>query len=79
MSERTYLVHIVEFKGPSWRFNLGFRDALRANRNLRKEYLIAKEAASKLAPEGRAKYNEFKQTFFDKVNVENLAKQEKSG
>jgi len=79
LSERTHLVHIVEFEGASWRFNLGFRDALRANRNLRKEYLIVKEAASKLAPEGRAKYNELKQTFFDKVNVKNLAKQEKSG
>ena len=79
LSERTYLVHIVEFKGPSWCFNLEFRDALRANRNLREEYLIAKEAALKFAPEGRAKYNEFKQTFFDKVNVENLAKQKKSG
>ena len=79
LSERTHLVHIVEFKGPSWRSNLAFRDALRANRNLREEYLIAKEAAAKLAPEGRAKYNELKQTFFDKVNLENLMKQEKSG
>ena len=74
LSERTHLVHIVEFNGPSWRSNLAFRDALRASRNLREEYSIAKEAAAKLAPEGRAKYNELKQTFFDKVNVENLAK-----
>ena len=69
-SERTHLIHIVEFDGESWRFNLAFRDALRANRNLREEYLIAKETASKLAPEGRAKYNELKHAFFNKVNLE---------
>jgi GrpB-like predicted nucleotidyltransferase (UPF0157 family) len=79
LSERTHLVHIVEFDGPSWRYSLAFRDALRANRNLREKYLIAKEAAVNLAPEGRAKYNELKQSFFDKVNLEYLAKQEKSG
>jgi len=79
LSERTHLVHVVEFNGPSWRSNLAFRDALRANRNLRKEYLIAKETAIKLVPEGRAKYNELKQTFFDKVNLENLANEERSG
>jgi len=70
LSERTHLVHIVEFNGRSWRFNLAFRDALRANRNLREEYLIAKQAASNMAPEGRAKYNELKQAFFDKVNMD---------
>jgi GrpB-like predicted nucleotidyltransferase (UPF0157 family) len=74
LSERTHLVHIVEFNGPSWRFNLAFRDALRADRTLREKYLIAKQAASTLAPEGRAKYNELKQAFFDKVNYEFLAK-----
>ena len=72
LSERTHLVHIVEFKGSSWRSNLVFRDALRASQKLREEYLIAKENAVKLAPEGRAKYNALKQTFFDTVNLENL-------
>ena len=71
-SERTHLIHIVEYNGQSWRFNLAFRDALRTNPNLRKEYLIAKEAASKLAPEGRAKYNQLKQAFFYNMNVEYL-------
>ena len=79
LSERTHLVHIVEFNGQSWRFNLAFRDAIRANRNLMEEYLIVKQTASNLAPVGRAKYNELKQAFFDKVNLENLAKPEKSG
>jgi len=69
MSERTHLIHIVEFDGSSWRFNLAFRDALRANRSLREEYLIAKQAACTAAPEGRAKYNVLKQAFFDKLHV----------
>lgn len=64
-SERTHFVHIVEFNSQSWRFNLAFRDALRSNRDLREEYLVAKQAASKSAPQGRAKYNELKQAFFD--------------
>jgi len=79
LNERTHLVHIVEFNGLSWQFNLAFRDALRANRNLREEYLIAKLAASTLAPEGRAKYNQLKQVFFDKVNMEYPAKRDQSG
>jgi len=79
LSERTHLVHIVEFGGPSWQSNLAFRDALRTNQNLREEYVAAKQMASNLAPEGRAKYNELKQAFFDKVNIEDLAKQEKTG
>lgn len=68
LSERTHLVHIVEFGSPSWRFNLAFRDALRINENLREEYLVVKQTASTLAPEGRAKYNELKRAFFDKLN-----------
>jgi len=79
LSERTHLVHIIEFGGPSWQSNLAFRDALRTNQNLREEYVAAKQIASNLAPEGRAKYNELKQAFFDKVNIEDLAKQEKTG
>jgi len=78
-SERTHLVHVVEFNGPSWRFNLAFRDALRTDPKLREEYLATKKAAATLAPEGRAKYNQLKQAFFEKVNLENLAKGEKSG
>jgi len=78
-SERTHLVHIVEFGGTSWQSNLAFRDALRANQNLREEYLIAKQMAVKLAPEGRAKYNELKQAFFDQVKIEQVAKPKRAG
>jgi GrpB-like predicted nucleotidyltransferase (UPF0157 family) len=78
LSERTHLVHIVAFDESSWRSNLALRDALRANRTLREEYLTTKQAAANLAPEGRARYNELKQAFFDKVNIEYLSKQQKS-
>lgn len=79
LSERTHLVHIVEFDGQSWRSNLAFRDALRTNQNMREEYLIVKQKAANLAPEGRARYNQLKQAFFDKVNIRGLARQEKTG
>ena len=69
VNERTHLVHLVEFNGPLWRSNLAFRDALRASQQLREEYLAAKEAAVQSAPEGRAKYNELKQIFFDRINL----------
>ena len=64
-SERTHLVHVVEFNGEPWRWNLAFRDALRADAILRAEYLRIKEQAVSLAPEGRAKYNELKHAFIE--------------
>lgn len=64
-SERTHLVHVVEFDGESWRSNLAFRDALRSNESLRAEYLRMKEQAVVVAPEGRATYNELKQSFME--------------
>ena len=79
LSEQTHLVHVVEFDGPSWRFNLALRDALRANQTLREEYLIVKETALSLAPEGRAKYNELKQGFFGKLNIAYLESLKKLG
>jgi GrpB-like predicted nucleotidyltransferase (UPF0157 family) len=66
-SERTHLVHVVEFQGDSWRANLAFRDALRADQSLRAEYSQAKERAVTLAPAGRAQYGELKQSFFEGV------------
>jgi GrpB-like predicted nucleotidyltransferase (UPF0157 family) len=66
-SERTHLVHVVEFNGESWRENLTFRDALRADQSFRAEYLRAKERAVTLAPQGRAQYSELKQSFFEGV------------
>jgi GrpB-like predicted nucleotidyltransferase (UPF0157 family) len=66
-SERTHLVHVVEFKGESWRSCLRFRDALRASPVLRAQYLKVKEHAVSLAPERRARYNELKQSFIEEA------------
>jgi len=66
-SERTHLVHVVEFDGEPWRSNLAFRDALRADESLRAAYLRMKERAVTLAPEGRAKYNELKHLFIEQL------------
>ena len=68
-SERTHLVHVVEFNGEPWRSNLAFRDALNADATLRAEYLRIKEQAVILAPEGRAKYNELKHAFIEGVKA----------
>jgi GrpB-like predicted nucleotidyltransferase (UPF0157 family) len=65
-SERTHLVHVVEFNGESWRSNLAFRDALRADESLRREYLRMKREAASSAPIGRAKYNEVKHLFIER-------------
>ena len=66
-SERTHLVHVVEFDGESWRTNLAFRDALRADLSLREEYVRVKERAAALAPEGRGKYGDLKHSFIEDV------------
>lgn len=62
-SERTHLVHVVEFQGESWRNSLQFRDALRNDSLLRQNYLAAKRRAVEQAPEGRPRYNELKHDF----------------
>jgi GrpB-like predicted nucleotidyltransferase (UPF0157 family) len=71
--ERTHLLHVVEFDGESWRSNLAFRDALRADESLRAGYQRTKEQAVAVAPEGRAKYNELKHTFIERFNAQTSA------
>ncbi|CAM5525370.1 GrpB family protein [Mycolicibacterium aubagnense] len=66
-SDRTHLVHVVEFGGSSWTSNLAFRDALRENRALREAYVSMKQAAVAHAPDSRAKYNELKRDFIDEA------------
>lgn len=68
-SERTHLLHVVEFEGPSWTSNLQLRDALRRDERLRKSYIAAKEAAIAAAPVGRAQYNELKRGFIDQAKA----------
>jgi GrpB-like predicted nucleotidyltransferase (UPF0157 family) len=62
-TERTHLVHVVEYRGQSWTGNLAFRDALRNDAELRQAYVAEKERAVAEAPVGRGRYNELKGTF----------------
>ena len=66
-TERSHLVHVVLFEGASWTPNLRFRDALRADRELRASYLAIKQEAAAAAPDSRARYNELKQGFIDRI------------
>jgi GrpB-like predicted nucleotidyltransferase (UPF0157 family) len=68
-SDRTHLVHIVEFLGDEWRLNLALRDALRRDENLRLAYIAEKERAAVAVPQGRARYNELKGPFIDKIKA----------
>jgi GrpB-like predicted nucleotidyltransferase (UPF0157 family) len=68
--ERTHLVHVVEFLGAEWWVNLAFRDALRRDADLRSRYTEEKERAAAAAPLGRARYNELKRPFLEKVKAE---------
>ncbi|MCT7378631.1 GrpB family protein [Chelativorans salis] len=64
-TERTHLVHVVEFEGESWRSDLAFRNALRRDASLRQAYVAVKDAAVAEAPVGRAFYNEIKMDFIE--------------
>src|SRR5436309_2346175 len=44
-TERTHLVHVVEYQGKSWCGSLAFRDALRSDAGLREAYAQVKERA----------------------------------
>ena len=68
-TERTHLVHVVEFVGEEWCGNLAFRDALRRDASLRGRYLQVKERAAALSPEGRIRYNELKGPFLAKMKA----------
>jgi len=62
-TERTHLVHIVEYRGESWRESLAFRDALRRDVSLRDAYAQEKARAAAAAPGNRAAYNQQKGPF----------------
>ncbi len=62
-SERTHLVHVVEYEGASWRGSLVFRDALRRDASLRESYALEKRRAAASASGNRAGYNLQKGTF----------------
>ena len=62
-SERTHLVHVVEYGSTTWRDSLAFRDALRADPGLAAQYQAVKEQAIAQAPEGRSTYTDLKGPF----------------
>jgi GrpB-like predicted nucleotidyltransferase (UPF0157 family) len=62
-SERTHILHIVDYNTEEWSLNLAFRDALRNDTELRTRYIVEKERAAAAAPEGRARYTALKSTF----------------
>jgi len=66
-TERTHLVHVVEFLGKEWRGCVALRDALRTDLRLRAEYIEEKEKAAATAPFGRAEYNDLKGAFLARV------------
>lgn len=59
-TERSHLVHVVEFLGEEWSGNLALRDALRRDKRLQSEYLEVKERAIAASPQDRVRYNELK-------------------
>lgn len=62
-SERTHLVHVVEYGSTTWRDSLTFRDALRADPLLATKYQAMKEQAIAQVPEGRSAYTDRKGPF----------------
>ena len=68
-TERTHLVHLVQLGGYSWVSNLALRDALRSDQNLLESYIAIKENAVARAPDSRARYNELKRAFIDRVKA----------
>lgn len=66
-SERTHLVHVVEYQGELWRNVLAFRNALRADETLAAEYTAIKQRAVAQAPVNRARYTEIKGPFIAAV------------
>lgn len=69
LTERTHLLHIVDIDSEEWSGNLAFRDALRADPELRRRYVAEKERAEALSPEGRARYNALKGPFIQAVKA----------
>lgn len=66
-SERTHLVHVVEYSSTTWRDSLAFSDALRADPVLAAQYQALKEQAIQQVPEGRSAYTDRKGPFVTAV------------
>jgi GrpB-like predicted nucleotidyltransferase (UPF0157 family) len=69
LTERTHLLHVVQYLGTSWTTGLALRDRLRSDPQLCAEYVREKERAVAAAPEGRAQYNELKGPYLEFVKA----------
>ena len=65
--ERTHLLHVVEYGSPIWNEALRFRDALRGNPTLAREYEALKITLSEKYSERRADYTAAKASFIQSV------------
>ena len=72
-TERTHLVHIVEYMGQSWQSNLAFRNELRENPELRAAYIAEKENAAAASRDSRVRYNELKHQFIEQASRVNCS------
>lgn len=77
-SERTHLVHIVEYASETWDAEIVFRDALRRDPDLCRAYVEMKEAAVRAAPENRVAYNEYKGPFVQEAKARIFARMQRS-
>ena len=57
---RTHHVHMLELGGPGWRSILSFRDALRADEDLARQYREAKQQLARVFANDRTRYQEEK-------------------
>ncbi len=64
---QTHLLHVVEYGSPIWNEALRFRDALRADRQLAREYEQLKVSLSEKYAERRADYTAAKAAFIQSV------------
>lgn len=65
--DRTHLLHVVEYRSAIWTEALCFRDALRADPALAREYETLKMRLSELYAESRAEYTAAKAVYIQSV------------
>ena len=62
-ARRTHYLHLALHGGPSWREHLAFRDRLRSDPALAREYAALKASLARAYPDDRAAYTEAKTGF----------------
>jgi len=66
-SHRTHHLHLIPFESPLWKERLLFRDILRSNNNIAKEYQELKQCLAMEYANDRELYTEKKSPFIQKV------------